>query len=90
LAITPADKGSNKSPLKARVNPSAIWLRQELPVQRKRIFIFFPLTLIFHVLPYDFRDQFVTPKYGGIFANDHFNPKITDLTCCGVSLPGRR
>ena len=28
-----------ESPLSLRAHPSAIWLRQELPVQRKRIFV---------------------------------------------------
>ena len=28
-----------ESPLSLRAQPSAIWLRQELPVQRKRIFV---------------------------------------------------
>jgi len=36
----PAEYGSIKSLFKNRAHPSAIWLRQELPVQRNNILIF--------------------------------------------------
>jgi hypothetical protein len=36
----PAEYGSTQSLLSRRAHPSAIWLRQELPVQRNRILSF--------------------------------------------------
>jgi hypothetical protein len=36
----PAERASMLPPFKWRAHPSAIWLRHEFPVQRKRIFIF--------------------------------------------------
>gem|GEM_PF-6019956 len=36
----PAEWASSTSPFSCRVQPSAIWLRQELPVHRNRIFFF--------------------------------------------------
>lgn len=38
---TPAEYGSMRSAFKYLAQPCAIWLRQELPVQRKRILVFF-------------------------------------------------